>query len=239
MKRRLALLAALVIPWVSQAQLRPTASPVLGALVKKTIPIANITAAQGSSIAVVNAYGGDSCVSGCVVANAGLDGKSGVSVRFAERSVRVEEVRTAVVISHEKAHSLGMTLNGNEILGLLCNGMGAITASPKFSTLGAVNAGFKWAIFQGSKMLSSGHSNGEAVKWNGDGHTMGPMQLAVFSDATVEVSHGDMRLVMTSDEGATIESKSGGSLRFETLGLSVAGASEFGVMSAQIQGVTK
>jgi len=237
MKCRTTLVLFFAFPAALSAQLK-TSSPVMGALVKKSIPLANITAATGS-ISVVPAYQGITCSSGCIVAKSGSDGQPGVSVHFADGSVRVEEVRTAVVISHDKPHSLAVTLNGKEIVGMQCDAHGTLVAAPRFQTLGASGTGFKWAIFQGSKMLTSSHSAGEPVKWNGDGHTMGPMQVAVFSDATVEITHGDSRLVMTSDDGAAIESRSGGSLRFEDLGLRVAGASEFGITSAQIQGVNK
>jgi hypothetical protein len=65
------------------------------------------------------------------------------------------------------------------------------------------------------------------------------MQLAVFSDATIEITHGSIRLVMTSDDGQTIEAKTHGTLPFDNLGLDVSGVTEFGVTSAQIQGTNK
>lgn len=240
MKLRITVAIALLTPVVMFAQVRPT-SPVSvpGALVKKTLPSANITAIAGTAVMPVSSYKGVQCADKCIVATGGIDGKSGVSVHFADGSVHVEEVRTALVVSHDKPHSLTLSLDRSEILGMQCNERGDMKASPNFRPLGATSTGYKWVVFQGAKMLKTGHSNGEAVEWNGDGHNAGSMQLAVFSDVTIEISHGDTRLVMTSDDGPSIEARTGGTLKFNELGIQVAGVPEFAVTSARIQGVNK
>jgi hypothetical protein len=206
MKLHATLILASLLPAFAHAQIRPT-SAIAGALAIKAIPRANIVAATGTVISSVSAYNGVQCAEGCIVAKSGAGGKPALSLKFGDGSVRVEEVRTGVVISHDVSHSLRVTANGSELAGLLCNGHGAMVATPNFKALGATSSGFKWAIFDGAKMVSSSHSNGEAVKWNGDGHSAAPMQLAVFSDATIEITHGSIRLVMTSDDGQTIEAK--------------------------------
>lgn len=225
-------------PVVTSAQ-AVTTSPVVGALAIKSIPASKIVATSGTTITTAASYMGIQCTGQCVVAKSSSGAKSGVSVKFGDASVKVEEVRTAVAVSHETPHALGLTISGSEILGIQCNAHAGLKASPNFRILGASNTGFKWAIFQGSKMVKSGHSNGEAAELPADDHVAGPMQLAVFSDGTLEITHGGLRLVMSSDDGKTIEAKSGGYLRFEDLGLYVAGVSEFGVTSAQIQGTNK
>jgi hypothetical protein len=68
---------------------------------------------------------------------------------------------------------------------------------------------------------------------------MGPLQLAVFSDGTVEVTHGVERLVMTSDDTALIEQKSGSSLQYQEYLIRAANITEMAVVSAQVQGVNR
>lgn len=238
MNVRTALAIGALAPALLSAQVRPTA-PVIGALVKKSIPRANITAVSGSSISTVPTYDGIQCPEGCIVARGGSGGNSSLSVRFADGSVRVEEVRAGLVLSHDKPHAIKVSMDDWELAGIQCNAKGGLKATPNFRGLGATNTGFKWAIFEGAKMLKSGHSNGEPVEWNGDGHSKGPMQLAVFSDATVEIGHDGARLVMTSDDSEAIQARTGGSLRFSNLGIAVSGPSEFALTSAQLQGTNK
>jgi hypothetical protein len=89
-------------------------------------------------------------------------------------------------------------------------------------------------------MLASGHSNGESIKWDGDGKSMsGPMQLAVFSDGTVEVTHGTQRVVMTSDDSGLIEQKSGASLQFHDAMIRAADVAELAILSTNLQGVNR
>jgi hypothetical protein len=235
MKRSIIVLALVITPSAVFAQVRP---PVIGALVKKSIPRAQIAAMTGTSISTADTYAGIQCAESCVVAKAVKDDKSGVTVHFADGSVRVEEVRTGLVISHDKPHSLGLQLDTRPILGVQCDGHGSLKALPGFRAIGASSAGFKWAIFSGAKLLKSGHSDGDAVTWDGDGHTAGVMDVAVFDDGTLEISHGTSRLVMTTDDQNALKAPTGG-LRFADLGLYVQGVSEFGLTSARIQGVNK
>jgi len=235
MKRSIFALAFALIPSTVFAQVSP---PVIGALVKKSIPRAQIAAMAGTSISSIGTYAGVQCAESCVVAKAVKDDRSGVTVHFADGSVRIEEVRTGLVISHDKPHSLGLQLDTRPILGVQCDGHGALKATPGFRAIGASSAGFNWAIFSGAKMLKSGHSDGDAVTWDGDGHTVGVMEVAVFDDGTLEISHGTSRLVMTADDQNVLKAQTGG-LRFADLGLYVQGVSEFGVTSARIQGVNK
>jgi hypothetical protein len=237
MKLRIALAAAVVIvPAVAFSQ-RPV-SPVPGALVKKTLPTTAIGALTGTRLSSVTSYNGTPCADGCLLAT-GIGGPAGVVVHFGDGSVRVEEVRASLIVPHGKPHAVRLLLDRSEILGVQCDAHGALKASPVFQPLGATSKGYKWAIFRGATMLNSGHSNGEPVAWNGDGHTAGAMQLAVFSDVTIEISHGDSRLVMTSDNGPAIETRTGGTLSYNDLGIQLSGVPDFAVTGARIQGVNR
>jgi hypothetical protein len=65
------------------------------------------------------------------------------------------------------------------------------------------------------------------------------MQLAVFSDGTVEITHGSQRVVMTSDDTSLIERKSGASLQYQDISIWAADVPEFAIVSAQLQGVNR
>src|SRR5512141_1277501 len=98
-------------------------------------------------------------------------------------SSRATEFRTGLIVSHDVAHSVDLSLNGNDILGLLCNGHGEMKIAPHFGAMGAAKQGFSWQIFDGGKLLKSGHASGEAISHGtggGEGHTaMSPMEIAV------------------------------------------------------------
>jgi hypothetical protein len=237
MNLRITVAIAALTPAVMFSQTMPV-SPVPGALVKKTLPTTSISGATGTRVSSATTYMGATCGTSCLVAT-GVGGGPGLNVHFGDGSVKVEEVRTALVVPHEKAHSLRLLLDRSEILGVQCDAHGSLRATPDFQPLGATSKGYKWAIFRGSTMLKSGHSDGGTFNWDGDGHTAGAMQLAVFSDVTLEISHGTDRLVMTSDDGSAIETRTGGSLRFNDLGIKLSGVSDFALTSAQIQGVNR
>lgn len=229
-------LALLIAPAVTVAQ---TPGPVRGALVKKPIPRSAIVAGEHTRLSTAPSYSGVSCTGGCIVARGDNKKNVHVAIHPIDPSVKLEEVRVSMVVPHGKPHSVRLTLDEAQIVGLLCDGKDAMLASPRFRAMAAPHAGFKWAIFDGAKMVKSGHSNGESLKWNGDGKAMGPMQLAVFSDGTVEVTHGRQRVVMTSDDTALIEQKSGSSLQYRDVSIWAADVPEIAIVSATLQGVSK
>lgn len=235
--KRLLTLALLAAPSLVAAQ-APTA-PVRGALVKKSIPREAIVARDNTVISTAPAYQGTTCAGGCIIARGTNKRNVHVALRPIDPSVKLEEVRTTLIVPHGAPHSVRLTLDEAQIVGLLCNGKDAMLASPRFRAMGATKPGFKWAIFDGAKMVKEGHSDGESLKWDGDGKTMGPMQLAVFSDGTVEITHGSQRVVMTSDESALIEQKSGSSLQYQDISIWAADVPEFAIVSAQLQGVNR
>jgi hypothetical protein len=235
MKRVIAF-ALLIAPAALAAQTRP---PVRGALVKKPVPRSSIVAGDHTRISTAPSYSGVSCAGGCIVARGDNKRNVHVAIHPIDPAVKLEEVRVSLIVPHGTPHSVRLTLDEAQIVGLLCNGRDAMLASPRFRAMGAPHPGFKWAIFDGSKMVKSGHSNGESLKWNGDGKAMGPMQLAVFSDGTVEVTHGNQRVVMTSDDTALIEQRSASSLQYRDVSIWAADVPEFAIVSAAIQGVNR
>lgn len=231
-------LALIVIPAALSAQAPVARIP--GALVKKSIPRTAITGGTETVLSTVPTYQGIACEGGCIVARGTNKQNVRVLIRPSDPAIKLEEVRTTFVIPHGQPHSVQLTLDDVEVLGLLCDGHEAISAFPKFRAMGAVEKGFKWARFDGSRMLASGHSNGESIKWDGDGKAMaGPMQLAVFSDGTVEVTHGTQRVVMTSDDSGLIEQKSGASLQFRDAMIRAADVAELAILSTNLQGVNR
>lgn len=211
-----------------------------GALVKKSIPRTAITGGTETVLSTAPVYQGVTCEGGCIVARGTNKRNVRVLIRPGDPEIKLEEIRTTLVIPHGQPHSVQLTLDDAELVGLLCDGHEAISAFPKFRAMGAVQRGFKWARFEGSRMVASGHSNGESIKWDGDGKAMmGPMQLAVFSDGTVEVTHGTQRTVMTSDDSALIEQKSGSSLQFRDVMIRAADVPEIAIVSTNLQGVNR
>jgi len=230
--------AALAVPAMLSAQAPVARIP--GALVKKSIPRTAITGGTETILSTVAAYQGVTCEGGCIVARGTNKQNVRILIRPNDPAMKLEEMRTTLVVPHGQPHSVQLTLDDIEVLGLLCNGHEAISAFPKFRAMGAEQKGFKWARFDGSTMIASGHSNGESIKWDGDGKSMsGPMQLAVFSDGTVEVTHGTQRVVMTSDDSALIEQKSGASLQFRDAMIRAADVAELAILSTNLQGVNR
>ena len=225
------------VPVVLSAQ-GPVA-PVRGALVKKAIPRESIIAGEHTVITTAPTYQGIECTGGCLIARGDNKRNVHVVLRPMDPTAKLEEVRTTLIVPHGSPHSVRLTLDEAEIVGLLCNGKDAMLASPRFRAMGATSPGFKWAIFDGAKMVKSGHSNGESLKWDGDGKSMGAMQLAFFSDGTVEITHGSQRVVMTSDDSALIEKKSGSSLQYQDVSIWAADVPELAIVSAEIQGVNR
>lgn len=234
--KKLIAVALLAVPGAVAAQM--PVSPVPGALVKKTLPMTAIVAGAGTTLSSVPAYHGVTCPGGCTVARGENKRNVHVAINPAVSGVKLEEVRASIIVPHGGVHSIRLTLDEAQVVGLLCDGI-VISAGPKFRAMGATRPGFKWAIFNGATMIKSGHSDGESIKWDGDGKSMGPMQLAVFSDGTVEVTHGAQRVVMTSDDTALIEQKSGSSLQYRDVSIWAADVPEIAIVSAQIQGVNK
>ena len=230
-------LVFIAVPVLLSAQ-APVA-PVRGALVKKPVPLSSIVAGEHTVISTAPAYQGVSCTGGCIVARGDIKRNVHVAIRPIDPSIKLEEVRTSLIVPHGNPHSVRLTLDEAEIVGLLCDGKDAMLASPRFRAMGATKPDFKWAIFNGPTMVTSGHSNGESLKWDGDGKAMGPMQLAVFSDGTVEITHGAQRVVMTSDDSALIEQKSGSSLQYRDISIWAADVPEIAIVSTQIQGINR
>jgi len=237
MKIRFAVVA-IAIPAMVSAQAPVARVP--GALVKKSIPRTAITGGTETVLSTVPTYQGLTCEGGCIVARGTNKQNVRVLIRPNDPTIKLEEVRTTLVIPHGQPHSVQLTLDDVEVLGLLCDGHEAISAFPKFRSMGAEQKGFKWARFDGSKMIASGHSNGESIKWDGDGKSMSaPMQLAIFSDGTVEVTHGTQRTVMTSDDSGLIEQKSGASLQARDVMIRAADVAELAIISTNLQGVNR
>ncbi|HZI99099.1 MAG TPA: hypothetical protein VFD22_00465, partial [Gemmatimonadaceae bacterium] len=134
-------------------------------------------------------------------------------------------------------HSLTVSLNGSDLLGLLCNGKGTLTATPKFTAIGATNSGFSWQLLDGGKVLKSGHGSGggEGIVIDMGGHVAGVMQIAVSDHGVISIEHGTQKLVIASDTKDAIGAKTGGYLKFEDLGLRVGGTAEFAILNTVLK----
>ncbi len=234
---RILALAFVVAPSLLPGQV--SGNTVRGALVKKTLSSEAIVAGEHTVLSTAPTFQGMSCEGRCIVARGDNKQNVHVVIRALDPTVKLEEVRTSLIVPHGSPHSVRLTLDEAQIVGLLCNGKDAMLASPRFRAMGAAKPGFKWGIFEGAKLVKEGHSDGESLKWDGDGKSMGPMQLALFSDGTVEITHGSQRVVMTSDDSALIQQKSGSSLQYQDISIWAADVPEIAILSAQIQGVNR
>lgn len=224
----------------SRAQVKaPTNIAVPSASSSKIIAPSSIVALDGTVTSSAPAFLGVQCGGGCVIATASPGGKPSVTLNVKSMGPRATEFRTGLLVSHDVAHSVDLSLNGADIVGLLCNGHGELKVAPHYAALGASNQGFSWAIFDGGKFLKSGHSSGEAVSHGtggGEGHSaMGPMELAVSDHGVIEIVHGGQRIVITPDDKAAIGAKTKGYLSFEDLGLRVAGPSSFALVKPALK----
>ena len=236
MRNLIAFAVVAVLPALASAQIKaPTGISVPTATATvKLLTGSDIAPTTGTSIAPSASYLGITCgTQPCLVARAAAGAQPAVSMKLAAAGVDATEFRTGVIFAHDVPHSLTLSLNGADIFGLLCNGF--IEATPRYGALGAAN-GFSWQVFDGSKLVKSGHSNGEAVNFGAVPMAMGsPMQIAISSKGAFEVVHGTIRILIAADDKAAIGAKTGGYLRFEDLGLRGGGVSEFAVVAPSLK----
>lgn len=229
------LLAATACPLLAQAQVKGSvAVPSVTTSAPRFISASDISAVGGSTLSLVTTYGGFACGSaGCTVAKGTGDGKAAMSLHLGGAKDRVSEVRVGILLPHGQSHTLQVSLNGIDLAEFLCDA--TFRTTPSFSSLGASGKGFNWEIYEGAKLLRSGHSAGKGVSLSAKGDMKSvPMELAISESGVIEVVHGGSRIVLTSDQKAAVLVKSGGYLKFENLGLRVAGPGEFAVTSTKL-----
>ena len=238
---RALLLVTLVWSGMLTAQTKspPASSTVSSAVpVLKRVSVSDISAMAGTSLSLVATYQGVGCGNdGCIVAKAAAGGQPVISMRLGGGKVRATEFRTGIIISHGVQHSVDVSLNGSSIIEIQCDAHGALQAVPKYAALGASNVGFGWQVYDGAKLLNSGHSAGEAVKFDVMAHTAvsAPMELAISDRGVLEIVHGASRIVLTPDDKESIGAKTKGYVTFEDLGLRVAGPAEFAVVNSTLK----
>jgi hypothetical protein len=203
----------------------------------RVVTAANISALGGTVTSSSPNFLGAACGAGCVIATASAGQKPSVALHLKGIGAHATEFRTGLLVSHDVAHSVEVTLNGGDIVGLLCDGKGALKVSPHFATLGAA-PGFSWAVFDGVKLVSKGHSGGEAAligSGAAGGHAaMAPMELAISDRAVIEIVHGGQRLVITPDDQSSIGAKTKGYLPFDDVAVSVGGPSSFALVKPNL-----
>lgn len=241
MKVSMTTLALLLSPIAAiDAQLQQPATVVSpSASTSKLVGPSDIRALAGTTTSSAAMFLGMPCGSGCLIATASAGGKPSVALNLKSSGARATEFRTGLIVSHDVQHSIELSLNGADIVGLLCNGHGEMKVSPHFGALGATNQGFSWVIFDGDKLLKSGHSSGEAAfsgTGGGEGHSLtGPMELAVSDHGVIEVVHGGQRMVITPDDKSAIGAKTKGYLSFNDVGVSVSGPSSFALVKPALK----
>ena len=237
--RQTVFVVMLALPGMVNAQVK---SPAVSTDVPNTAPVftkvavSDIAAMAGTSLSPTAEYQGFGCGSdGCIVARAAEGGQPVISMHLRGGKVRATEFRTGIVISHGVNHSLNVVLNGASFIELQCNGV--LQAMPNYAALGASNAGFGWQLYDGAKLLNSGHSAGEAVKFDVMAHTAvsAPMELAISDRGVLEIVHGANRIVLTPDDREGIGAKTNGYVTFEDIGLRVAGPAEFAVVNSMLK----
>jgi hypothetical protein len=220
------------------AQLKPAVSisvPTASSLIK-SLSIGDITGSPGTTVSSTTSFAGDSCMpSQCVIARAATGGAASVKMHFGDGSVHVPALQTWISLSHEVAHSLTLSLNGSEFLGLLCNGKGELKASPRFTALGGSTGGYKWELRESGKFVKGGHSSGDdaGIIIDDGSHAVGAMLFGITDRGSITLVHGVHTLLLTPD-ASDIGSKTGGYLRFEDLGLRTGGVSELAINSPAI-----
>lgn len=224
-------------PVVANAQLQlPTSVSTPTAITAKPIVAGDIRALTGTTTSSATTFLGASCGKACIVATAASGGNPAITLH-PKSPDKAKEFHTGLIISHDVKHSVDVSLSGSSIVGLLCNGF--LVVAPHFMEFGAKSAGFSWAIFDGDKLVNSGHSSGDAVKHGtggGEGHTMTmPMELSISDHGVIEILHMGQRLVITPDDKSGIGAKTGGYLKFDDLGLRVAGPSSFGLVEPTLK----
>ena len=236
---RTVFLAMLAWPVVLNAQAKSapvsTAVPSTAPMFKSVAP-SDISAMAGTFLSPIAAYGGLGCgVYGCHVAKAAPGGQPAISIHLGGGKVRTTEFRTGIIVSHGMEHSVEVSLNGSSLAEMLCNERGALQAKPNFAALGASRAGFGWQLYDGAKLVNSGHSSGEAVKFDVMSHTAvaAPMELAITDHGVIEIVHGASRIVLTPDDKDGIGAK--GYVTFEDIGLRVTGPAEFAVVNSTLK----
>lgn len=240
MRVSIATVVLLGVPLVaSRAQVQAPPNVVVPtASASRLIASSSIAALNGTATSSAPTFLGAQCGAGCVIATAAAGGKPSVTLHLKSSGPRATEFRTGLIISHDAKHSIDLSLNGSDIVGLLCNGFHNLTVSPHYAALGAA-PGFSWSLFDGDKLIKSGHSSGEAVSYGsggGEGRAaMGPMEVAVSDRGVFEIVHMGQRLVITPDDKAAIGAKTKGYVSFEDLGLRVAGASSFALVKPALK----
>ncbi len=237
MKASLASLAAILLAFPAASAQPPVLPPAVvnpaSTAAPKIIVASEIAARAGTTISSAPTFEGVSCGDGCFIAKSAAGGKPAVLLNLSSSEQHAAEFRTGLIVSHAAEHSVDLSLKGADIFGLLCDGHGALKVTPHFIALGASNGGFSWAIFDGDKLIKSGHSTGEAVSYGNGGGNAGmnaPMEIALSNHGVFEVVHEGQRLVFTSDDKNSIGAKTKGTLSFDNLGLRVGGAPAFALV---------
>jgi hypothetical protein len=228
---------SLIVPALLGAQIKPTVtSTTTNLALLKPVLRTDMLALSGSSLSTVTTYFDKGCdTGGCTVVKATT--APGVSIPLGGSSVPATQLRATLLTPHGIDHTLYVVVNGSEILNALCNSAMELKLLPNFKAMGATTNAFSWQVFEGGKLTKNGQSIGDAFTLN----LGGPVSMAnlydftVTSHGTIEILHGTLRIVLTPQNSSGIGAKTGGSLKFEDLGLRVAGVDQFAIVSAGLK----
>ncbi len=201
-----------------------------------------VAAVAGTRITRAASWLGTTCVGpggGCLVAQGA--GPLGLDVQLGDGSAR--GARAGLLLGHGQAHTLGVWLDGREVMGFSCDGRTIRLRAPG-------GGAFRWSVLQGQKVVGSGRSAGEAVDVQSPPHPAGrgmPMELSVqhrdparlagaddawckkYGCLTLALAHGDhhIRVMPVLERDAPLE--------LRTMGLRVTGAPSFALTRLDVR----
>jgi len=238
MKRGITGLAVAVVlaPTMLGAQLRPTVSTTTSINLSALKPVisTDLIAAAGTTLATVPTYFGTTCpTGGCTTIKTAAGSTAGVSLKLSSDKP-ASSVGATLLAPHGIDHDLGVTINGTQILDAICNNMMELILTPNFKAFGSSTSAFTWQFYDGGKLVSSGTSAGAALKLNVGGQISkaNMYNFEVSNRGTITINHGAQKIVMIPEDASGIGAKTGGYLKFEDLGLRMAGLDQFALVSA-------
>jgi len=237
---RVLAVAAAFVPLTLCAQTKPTitSTTTVNLSLLKPVMQAEMTALSGTTLSSAPTYFNVGCSAGACTVAKGTATATGVTMPLGGSKVAATQVRASLLTPHGIDHTLFVSLNGAEILNAICSAAMELKLAPNFKSVGALNNGFTWELYEGGKLVKSGKSAGEALALNMGGQVNMASQydFTVYNHGVIEILHGaNQRIVLTPLDQANIGAKTGGSLRFEDLGLRVAGIDQFAIVAAGLK----
>lgn len=228
--------AGFLAPMILGAQLKPTISTTTSINLSALKPVVStdLVAAAGTTLATVPAYFGNTCpTGGCTTVRTSSGSTAAVSLKLSGDKP-ASSVGATLLAPHGIDHDLGVTINGMQILDAICNNMMELILTPNFKSFGSSTSAFTWQFYDGGKLVSSGKSAGEALKLNVGGQVSQANMYTfdVSSHGVITIDHGAQKIIMTPQDMTGIGAKTGGYLKFEDLGLRMAGLDQFALVSA-------